>query len=178
MRGVKTVYRHRVAGRFSLDPRRVLLAAGIVGAATLQPYRPVLFVGTSMEPTYRNGSIALAVPFRGRLRRGDIVVFRTPRGPMVKRVAYVAGEGVPQVKVCGEWIDASPYRREKLRDRKQAPFRELPVPSQAVYVLGDNYVTSIDSRQLGFIRLDQIERVVWKPRTPVQNADDRRYFHS
>jgi signal peptidase I len=91
-----------------------IVAAVIVLLGTLMVLRRRVFTtrvsGSSMSPTYADGSVVLAVRSR-RLRPGDIVVFQPPAAavayldpadratPMVKRVVSVA---VGQVVVHGD----------------------------------------------------------------------------
>jgi signal peptidase I len=107
--------------------------------------------GPSMQPTYRDGDRLLS---RRRVRRslpnaGQVIVFRNPRpvgvpgsssSPLlIKRVAAAAGDAVPHGRV------------------------DERVPDRHVMVLGDNPAQSLDSRQLGFIPVENIVATVIRP---------------
>jgi len=145
--------------------RKIIVVLLIIAAGLwLQPLRPLVFVGRSMEPTYANWSVTLTVPRPQTLHRGDVVVVRTPSGSIVKRVAYVAGDELTRFENLG-------MRCDLVSDENLASLgvdgwksRVTKVPDGCVYVLGDNAADSIDSRQLGFIPVDMIERVVVSPK--------------
>ena len=91
----------------------------------------------SMEPTIPNGSIVLGIRSDVRLEnleRGDIVFFQRDAQLLVKRIAAMAGDTV------------------------QVNGAETVVPDDCIYVLGDNGIASIDSRQWQepFVRAEQV----------------------
>ena len=58
------------------------VAFAITGVAVLQPYRPMIFMGSSMEPTYSNQAIVLTKPTEpGDLKHGEVVVIEMDSGP-------------------------------------------------------------------------------------------------
>jgi signal peptidase I len=145
---------------FSARAKRGLAAVGLLSLIWTQPYRPVVFVGASMSPTYPSGSVAIAKRFRGTPQPGDVVVLKTDRGKIVKRIAYIGGDKVPQVRVIGKWMDASPFFVERAKSSPIAQYREIKVPAGHIYVLGDNYAESEDSRNFGFLPVESIEQIV------------------
>jgi signal peptidase I len=103
--------------------------------------------GPSMQPTYHDGERLIARRRRWAIpRRGDVVVFRNPRpagipgsseGPLlIKRVGAVPHEAAP----AGMTADH--------------------VPAGHLVLLGDNPAQSLDSRQLGFIPVDNVVATV------------------
>ncbi len=92
-------------------------------------------------------------------KRGDIIVFRSPRNPdedLVKRVVGLPTEVVEirgeQVFVDGQVVDESKYfsgqiGRDTLAQR---------VPEGAYFVMGDNRLQSRDSRDIGAVPRDAI----------------------
>ena len=130
---------------------RWILAAGLAGLAGIGLRHYLLQVhilGESMAPTLQDGQTVLARRlWRGHpLRVGDIAVFQLPstRG----EVPVVAVKRVAQIR-----------RNHAEHD------------SRAVFVLGDNVATSIDSRRFGWIAEDQIVGVLLRRRTPLSRAD-------
>jgi signal peptidase I len=133
----------------------------LVGSFAAQPYRPVVFVGNSMAPTYENYAFAMTKPADGKFQRGDIVVVKTKNGPIVKRVAFVGGDVIPQFRTPLGWVDVT---RGHPPVAKADRVRYRRVPAGHIYVLGDNYQSSIDSRLLGSLPVDSVERKVVDPR--------------
>ncbi|WP_213450689.1 S26 family signal peptidase [Rhizomonospora bruguierae] len=123
----------------------VLLAATAVVALSWLARRLLVVVtvdGHSMAPQYLPGDRLLALRRAGRAGTGDVVVFawlRAGVGPLVKRVAAMPGEPVPQPArdACGS----------------------TPVPSGHAVVIGDG-PGSVDSREWGLLPLDRITAVV------------------
>lgn len=129
--------------------------------------RPGQVSGFSMKPRIEPDEFVLinALAYRlGAPARGDIVAFRHERSaPTVylKRVIGLPGDRISiaggTVSVNGTALD-EPYVR--FRDRRSA--REVTVPSDAFYVLGDNRPNSDDSRVWGFVpKIDLIGRAVF-----------------
>lgn len=114
----------------------------------------MVFVGGSMEPTYRSGQIAMTVRTDGRFQRGDVVVVQRPEGPIVKRVAFVPGDPLMQVSSAQGWITV--LYPAKLRKAHPKGIRYVPVPEGQVYVIGDNLALSYDSRDFGPVSLKSI----------------------
>ena len=120
-----------------------------------------------MAPTLENGQYVLLMPpflHRGRLRRGDVVVFRQltpPWGWLIKRVVGMPGESIvldggllyaddlllipdhipagPDAKINGNWWNG---------------------PDE-YFVLGDNPANSTDSRAFGPVPADRIIGRAW-----------------
>ncbi|MFC4063997.1 S26 family signal peptidase [Actinoplanes subglobosus] len=127
-----------------------MLVAGVAvlavaGAVTLWIRAAVLVAvvrGPSMRPTYADGDRLVARRRRSVPRRGDVVVFRNPLphgvpgssdGPLlIKRVAAGPAEKAPD------------------------GMGTAVVPAGHVAVLGDNPAQSLDSRQLGFIPVENV----------------------
>ncbi|HXV92379.1 MAG TPA: S26 family signal peptidase [Pseudonocardia sp.] len=125
-------------------------AAGVL--ALRRTWTVVTVVGGSMLPTFRDGDVVLVRRRRpDRVGVGDVVVFtppprqgavpgdgREPRRWMVKRVAAVPGDPVPE----------------------DVP-RTGPVPAGSLVVLGDN--GGYDSRAFGWLPSANLLGVVVRP---------------
>ena len=61
-------------------------------------FQTVLLIGyvptASMEPTLKEGSFILGFRHYGKLKSGDIVVFKHEGAQLVKRIAAVPGESI------------------------------------------------------------------------------------
>ncbi|WP_370374599.1 signal peptidase I [Catenulispora sp. GP43] len=119
------------------------LAAWSAIAAVRHRYTVVQVDGTSMAPTFADGDRLLVRRARlGTVKRGDVVVFRTPPGHqaadtppwLVKRAAAIPGDGVPA-------------------DMRPAVGDDTEVPAGRLMVRGDN-PRSLDSRNFGYIDAD------------------------
>ena len=142
-------------------------SALILGVLFAQPYRPMVVVGRSMEPTYANHMVTLTQPVKAsELRRGQVVVINMDYGTIVKRIAFLPGDKMNQGKVGNQWIDMVNVHPTSRSKKNVIPMRKVAVPPGEAYVLGDNQNVSLDSREFGFIREDQIERVLVDQRPP------------
>ncbi len=109
-------------------------------------FRTIQVQGESMTPTFLNGTRLLcsdAYWLVGDVRRGDIVVIEgdEPGTHMIKRVYRLEKEKVDWLNIPEEYdMSAGEYR----------------VPSDFVYVLGDNREVSEDSRKYGPVAYDKI----------------------
>lgn len=117
---------------------------------------PVSVEGHSMEPTVHQGDVALVsrlTDVEDGLRRGDLIVFRDPTGTLsLKRVVGVAGDLV-RIRHAVLEIDERPVVEPYLDQTHVSPtyFGPVTVPARSVFVLGDNRVSSIDSRDYGAV---------------------------
>lgn len=119
-------------------------------------YQPVKVEGTSMMPSLNDQERIFINKFVYRIepiQRGDIVVFRYPRDPsksFIKRVIGVAGD---RVRI----VDGHVYVNGKLLMEDYVPtayqddrsYRDIVVPPDSYFVLGDHRSLSNDSRDFG-----------------------------
>jgi signal peptidase I len=136
---------------------------GLVGIASM--FQPTMIVGNSMSPTLRSGKmiwIDRAYYRTHRPQRGEVVVFKLGDQVYVKRVYRVGGESYFTLDTA-RW-GFTPIREG--REKEMAArfghrantlrVREVGIPEGHVFVLGDNYFDSIDSRELGPIPIESI----------------------
>ena len=113
----------------------LLLACLVVNiCASYSCWRPMVVLGTSMEPTLHPWQVCWMHRDILPLKKGDVVVFPLERetGLLVKRVAALEGATVT--------VNGCTWR----------------VPKDECYVLGDNSKASVDSREFGTIKQNSI----------------------
>ena len=136
--------------------RDLLVSLAISAFIIIFLYQPVKVEGTSMMPGLEDQERIFVNKFVYRwepIQRGDIVVFRYPRDTSksyIKRVIGVAGDRIRiengQVYVNGEALDED-YVPSDYADARS--YREIVVPSNSFFVLGDHRTMSNDSRDFG-----------------------------
>ncbi len=122
---------------------------------------PVMRIhGTSMKPTLNEGEIVISLK-TSKIDRGDIAAFYYGNKVLIKRCIGVSGDVINideegSVYLNGECLQ-EPYISEKAFGECDI---ELPcqVPEGRIFVLGDERMLSIDSRNsiVGFVASEQI----------------------
>lgn len=150
--------------------RAVLLALALVLAARIWLVAPVVVASDSMEPTVKEGALALLLkpdPGTDRASAGTMVVFPHPQdGSLtVKRVVATGGQTVAiedAVLVVDGHIVAEPHIDHERIDGTW--FGPVTVPPGHVFVMGDNRGVSVDSRHFGSIPAESLDATVLLPR--------------
>lgn len=151
------------------------LAIGTMAAslyAVGNMFHPTMVLGDSMAPTLKSGRwIWINRTHYGKRapRPGEVVVFRMDGRTYVKRVYRGPGEEIHYVAHGSEWL--GPVREGRVnelaqrytRPRSYLRVKHMRVPDDSIFVLGDNYLRSIDSRQLGPIPISCIIGRAWLP---------------
>lgn len=98
----------------------------LITTIALIAFNTIFIIGyvpsASMEPTLKRNSLILGLRIYDDLNKGDIIVFNHEGKLLVKRIAAIEGE---TVDVNG---------------------KQIMIPSNSYYVLGDNINNSVDSR--------------------------------
>jgi len=116
--------------------------------------------GSSMVPTLNDGQFVMVNRLVYKYSdpdHGDVVVFHYPRDPdqeYIKRIIGLPGDTVTitngHVYINGQELD-EPYIAASTRATG-----EWQVPGDHLFVLGDNRNNSQDSRNFGFVSMDNI----------------------
>lgn len=131
--------------------------------------------GHSMDTTFANGDYIITSKISYRLnppKKGDVVVFKSPSNPdidYIKRIIAVAGD---TIKISGSDVYVNkikinePYIHSKTRTFENGFLKEnqeITVPDGHIFVMGDNRERSSDSREFGFVPLnDVIGKVIFR----------------
>lgn len=160
----------------------VAIAFGVAYVLKVFVVQPFYIPSGSMEPTLMPGDRILVNKFVYRFHEpdvGDIVVFVAPRDTakrdFIKRVVAVGGSEVA-VRDGRLVVDGEP--REEgyvIAQGDHSDYGPLKVPSDSVFVMGDNRANSSDSRVFGPLPkksiLGKAFIIYWPLR--LQNGQDR-----
>ena len=138
-----------------------LIVVAAVAALVATLVFPVLQIaGTSMEPTLNNGEIVVLVK-TDKLERGDLCGFSYSNKILIKRVIGLPGDTIvidPEgtVYINGYALE-EPYLTEKGLGECDLEF-PYEVPQETYFLMGDQRLTSIDSRSsvIGAVSKEQI----------------------
>ena len=129
--------------------------------------------GESMMPTLQDGNklVVNKIGYHiGELHRFDVIVFHAnEEEDYVKRIIGLPGDRIEyledQLYINGKKVNEpylDKYREELLGERLTGNFTlqeitgESVVPEGHIFVLGDNRLGSRDSREFGFVSVDQV----------------------
>ncbi|HSP23117.1 MAG TPA: signal peptidase I [Planococcus sp. (in: firmicutes)] len=142
----------------------LLFTALVVLLARQFLFEPVEVHGTSMMPTFEEADKVLIVKISD-IDNFDIIVFKAPGNRnFIKRVIGIPGDKVSMADdrlfLNGTPVEEAYLEENRALAQQQGSgkltedFGEFTVPGGAYFVLGDNRLNSVDSREIGFI-LDQ-----------------------
>ena len=148
----------------------VLIALVIVIPIRYFLFQPFIVKGQSMEPNFENSNYLIVDELSYRFRdpqRGEVVVFRYPRNVsqrFIKRIIGLPGEKIEieagVVMVNGKILDESKYL---LLGVQTSGDIQISLDENEYFVLGDNRISSFDSRQWGTLpRKNIIGRVYFR----------------
>ncbi|MCM3441282.1 signal peptidase I [Metabacillus halosaccharovorans] len=151
--------------------KAIVLAVGLAMIIRFFLFEPYLVEGSSMDPTLHDGDrlfVNKTLKFIGEINKGDIVIIDGEEENIryVKRIIGLPGDKVRaeegQVYVNDQLIE-EPYLTENREEAEQlgmmltGDFEEVEVPKGSYFVMGDNRLNSMDSRNgLGLIESSRI----------------------
>ena len=122
--------------------------------------------GTSMEPNLMNADRLLVSKVSyafGEPERGDIIVFPSPYEDgreFIKRIIGMPGETV-QIINGSVRINGQPIEEPYLVNRDGRDYPSTVIPQGEYFVLGDNRLVSLDSRQGWTVSRDDVDGKAW-----------------
>jgi signal peptidase I len=145
--------------------RHYFWASALGAALLILPFRVVEVSGRSMMPTLHNGDRYLVDRLYyhvGGLRRDDVIVLSHDGEQLVKRLVGMPGDHLELVM----GPDASVFELRNITTGQNGRLpidpgvplfrREITVPRGKIYVLGDNWWRSDDSRAFGSVPIHSI----------------------
>lgn len=143
----------------------IVFALAIFVVVYLFLFQPNQVKGSSMYPNFKDGQFIFTDKISYRLgdpKRGDVVVFRSPKNQdidFIKRVVALPGETVKisggKVFVNGSELNEATYLTEDVITGPEAYLandQEVIIPPGMYFVMGDNRGHSSDSRDFGPVK--------------------------
>ena len=136
----------------------IVVSIALIVATLLMPVLQIS--GSSMIPTFHEGEIVVSLK-NANLSNGDIIAFYHGNKILIKRIIAKSSEWVNidkdgNVYVNNTLIDENYILEKKLGDTDiEFPFQ---VPEETYFVLGDDRISSVDSRssEIGTIKSEDI----------------------
>jgi len=140
---------------------QTLFLALVVFALLRQVMQNYRIEGPSMQPNLWEGQFLIVnrLAYRtAEIQRGDIVVLNHPtaaRHDLIKRVVGLPGEHLELIR--GQvWIDGQPIDEPYVQEPSLYSQAAVTIPSDHVFVMGDNRNNSNDSRRWGSLSIRSI----------------------
>lgn len=142
----------------------VITAAAIAYIIFMKAGGYAVVSGNSMNPTFTDGDfIRCQTKFSAdELHDGDIITFRRGRKPYIKRIIGCPGDTVT-VSDGYFLVNGESVYEESARDKMENPglaSQGISLGSGEYFCVGDNRNHSLDSRNIGPIRFDEITGIV------------------
>ena len=138
--------------------------------------------GMSMMPSIKNGEYIIVnkvVYYFQEPRRGDVIVFHSPRSPendLIKRVIGLPGDEI-EVKNGKIYINQKPLEEHYITEPPTYKYPNIEVPDNSYFVLGDNRNNSSDSHTGWFLPRENIIGKAWVSYWPPEDWAAIVHYH-
>lgn len=114
--------------------------------------------GASMQPTYESGDV-LIIKKWSTPQRGDVVTAYIEEldRTVLKRVLAIEGD---HVKITQSSVYLNGQKIMDIEEMGAGEEKEFTVPAKHYFVLGDNFLVSVDSRDFGCVSKCNIQGIV------------------
>ena len=125
----------------------ILILAMLIPTILLQGIWMLMYVPSeSMSPTLEAGDVLIGSRVFSGLDRGDIVVFQSEDGLLIKRIIGMPGEEVT-IEQSGEvYINGKHLPEPYVANQRSGQAQTFKVPEGEFLLLGDNRMHSYDAR--------------------------------
>ena len=134
---------------FGPRPRRTLCRVAVWSVLTLAFFHhllvPIQIIGSSMSPTYRNGSLNLVNRWSYAKKppvRGDVIALSADGEILLKRIVALQGETVALIN-CRIYVDELPLADSFSYEKIPWEMDPLILGIDEYFVIGDNRAASI-----------------------------------
>nr|WP_254654677.1 MULTISPECIES: signal peptidase I [unclassified Bacillus (in: firmicutes)] len=167
--------------------KSILIIVAVIMLIRTFLFTPYKVEGVSMEPTLRNQERILVSKslVEKKYNRGDIVIIKGDNSEMfIKRIIGVAGDKIEvknnilyinDVQKKERYLDKNRQETHEEGEKSNGDFEAILIPENEYFVMGDNRLVSMDSRNgLGLIKQDQVigqGKYVFYPFTDLRKLD-------
>lgn len=144
----------------------IVISAFIITIVILNFFSFYLVSGNSMAPTLENNNYLIVKKSflnKGQYARGDIIVFHARvksslkhEKELVKRIIAIPGDEV-KIENNQVYVNNRVIREQYLKEDKTIGDVELVVAPDSYFVLGDNRMISLDSRESSIGLISEME---------------------
>ena len=136
--------------------------------------KPTIVHGDSMEPSLHDGDYLLVSKAAYKIsepKKGDIVIFPVTEEKKlyIKRVVGVPGDVISIEKGVVYINGNEDTETATLEGYTSGDIKDCVVPAGEIFVMGDNRMNSIDSRQIGTRKIDDVKGVVFLREWPFES---------
>lgn len=136
--------------------------------------KPTIVHGDSMEPSLHDGDYLLVSKAAYKIsepKKGDIVIFPVTEEKKlyIKRVVGVPGDVISIEKGVVYINGNEDTETATLEGYTSGDIKDCVVPAGEIFVMGDNRMNSIDSRQIGTRKIDDVKGVVFLRAWPFES---------
>lgn len=119
-------------------------------------------VGKSMEDSFQQGDVLIVEKYNtSNIQRYDVVIAKVKMQNMIKRVIGLPGETV-QIKDNSVYVDGEKLKEQFDFYTEESGIADKPfvLGKDEYFLMGDNRSESLDSREYGAIKLENIKGIV------------------